>query len=61
MEPAVDDEIEGAVLPLFLFVFVIIRFFCFRYTFYHVNDYGIKLCGGYSGNSACLNGSACDP
>ena len=31
--------------PAFLFVFVIIRFFRFRYTFYHVNDYGIKLCG----------------
>ena len=31
--------------PAFLFVFVIIRLFCFRYTFYHVNDYGIKLCG----------------
>ena len=31
--------------PAFLFVFVIIRLFRFRYTFYHVNDYGIKLCG----------------
>ena len=31
--------------PVFLFIFVIIRFFRFRYTFYHVNDYGIKLCG----------------
>lgn len=29
----------------FLFIFVIIRLFRFRYTFYHVNDYGIKLCG----------------
>ena len=37
--------IRLAVLPLFYFVFVIIRFFRFRYTFYHVNDYGIKLCG----------------
>ena len=32
-------------IPLFLFIFVIIRLFRFRYTFYHVNDYGIKLCG----------------
>ena len=31
--------------PVFLFVFVIIRLFRFRYTFYHVNDYGIKLRG----------------
>ena len=29
--------------PAFLFVFVIIRLFRFRCTFYHVNDYGIKL------------------
>ena len=28
-----------------LFIFVIISFFRFRYTFYHVNDYSIKLCG----------------
>lgn len=31
--------------PGFLFIFVSIRLFSFRYTFYHVNDYGIKLCG----------------
>ena len=31
--------------PAFLFVFVIIMLFRFCYTFYHVNDYGIKLCG----------------
>ena len=37
--------VRSAVLPLFLFVFVIIKLFRFRYTFYHVNDYGIKLCG----------------
>ena len=37
--------IRLAVLPLFLFIFVIIRLFRFCYTFYHVNDYGIKLCG----------------
>ena len=30
--------------PAFLFIFII-RLFRFRYTFYHVNDYGIKLCG----------------
>ena len=29
----------------FLFVFVGIRLFRFHYAFYHVNDYGIKLCG----------------
>ena len=37
--------VRSAVLPLFLFIFIIIRLFRFRYTFYHVNDYGIKLCG----------------
>ena len=31
--------------PAFLFIFIIIRLFRLRYTFYHVNDYGIKLCG----------------
>lgn len=31
--------------PAFLFVFVGIRLFRFHYAFYHVNDYGIKLCG----------------
>ena len=31
--------------PAFLFIFINIRLFRFRYTFYHVNDYGIKLCG----------------
>ena len=34
-----------AVLTLFLFGFVGIRLFRFHYAFYHVNDYGIKLCG----------------
>ena len=30
---------------LFLFIFVIIRLFRFRYVLYHANNYGIKLCG----------------
>ena len=37
--------VRSTVLPLFLFIFVIIRLFRFRYTFYHINDYGIKMCG----------------
>ena len=31
--------------PAFLFIFSVIRLFRFRYTFYHINDHGIKLCG----------------
>ena len=29
----------------FLYIFFVIRLFCFRYTLYHVNNYGIELCG----------------